>query len=102
MTVSVGAAQESWMAAAMTILKAAGIEQAEEDETRSTWLEILEQTASSTARHLSGVAPGPVSAAELRRERAGVGRLASRLEGREDFVARRCAGGRCALSACRR
>jgi flagellar motor switch protein FliN/FliY len=60
MTVSVGAAQESWMAAAMTILKAAGIEQAEEDETRSTWLEILEQTASSTARHLSGVAPGPV------------------------------------------
>ena len=60
MTVSVGAAHDSWMAAAMTILKAAGIEEAEEDETRSTWLEILEQTASSTARHLSGGAPRPV------------------------------------------
>ena len=60
MTVSVGAAHDSWMSAATTILRAAGIEQAEEDETRSTWLEILEQSASSTARHLSGGAPRPI------------------------------------------
>ncbi|MBC8167525.1 MAG: flagellar motor switch protein FliN [Bryobacteraceae bacterium] len=55
-----GASNEDWMSAASVILEAAGIDQIDEAEARSTWLEILEQTASSTARQISAGLPGPI------------------------------------------
>jgi len=56
-TLAVGASREGWLHAGSVILQAAGIDPVEEAEARSTWLEVLEQAASSSARAL-GTATG--------------------------------------------
>lgn len=76
--VTIGASRQTWMAAASVILRAAGIEPVEEEEARSTWMEVLGQAASSTAGKLSARESGPVETA--------VGRVAGEPEGQRHQV----------------
>jgi flagellar motor switch protein FliN/FliY len=52
MTLWVGAPRSCWEYCGSAVLKAAGIDQADKSEVRSTWLEILSQSLSTTARQI--------------------------------------------------
>jgi flagellar motor switch protein FliN/FliY len=54
-TVSVGAARAAWEHAGTQTLKAAGLDSADSDEARNTWLEILGQSLSTMARSIGGI-----------------------------------------------
>lgn len=47
---AIGADRETWTGIASTILGAAGVSSADEQELRSTWIEVVDQTASSAVR----------------------------------------------------
>lgn len=54
MKIWVGASRSAWEYAGAVTLKAAGLESAEETESRNTWLEILSQALSALARAIGG------------------------------------------------